>query len=403
MSIARRRVCALLLALGGVAGYAGIQAVAARSAIPLPARTAVVAWASRPPAASVTHAKTREVKVTAPGTYAVIVSIAPLTTTETVDISVGDQHDSGVSVGAAGVKVEFMSAVQQPHFRVRVVSHGPAVKFTVADALQPAPSTTPPVATPAGSTSPTGPTSGPYNTLVWSDEFTGPAGTAPNPDNWTPDSGGGCGPNTLSTNTPNAVNADLDGNGHLDINDLGPTSTPPYSTAQIDSDGHFSFTYGRIEASLDVAAGQGICSAFWMYADDGEQVGWPNGGEIDIMEAIGDLGNQADAFLHGPIGSTNPNSNDQQWDAYVSSVTAFAAGFHTYGVIWKPNSITWTLDGVPWNTATPAKFPRNYPWVYNGHAFHIIFDEAVGGWPGNPNAATVFPATMQVDWVRVYQ
>jgi beta-glucanase (GH16 family) len=399
---ARGRACTLLLALAAVAGFAGSQVGAARAATLVAPRAAggSTGHAHTPVA---THTRTRELRVSAPGTYAIIVSIAAVSTPETVNISVGNQHDTGATVSNSGLRVEFMALLAHPRFAVRVVSNGPAVKFSVADALQPLASTTPPVPTPASSSSPTGPATGPYNTLIWSDEFTGLAGTAPNPANWTPDSGGGCGPGTLSTNTPNVANADLDGGGHLDINDLGPTASPVYSTAQIDSDGHFSFTYGRIEASIHIASGQGICSAFWMYADDGEQVGWPNGGEIDIMEAIGNLPQQTDAFLHGPIGSTDPNSNDQQWDQYVEAVTPFAAGFHTYGVIWKPNSITWTLDGVPFSTATPAKFPKTSPWVFNSHPFHIIFDEAVGGWPGNPTAATIFPATMQVDWVRVYQ
>jgi beta-glucanase (GH16 family) len=402
LSVARRRAFTLLLALAAVTGYASSQVGTARSATPVAPRAAG-ASVSRAQTAAVRHTRTRELRVSAPGTYAIIVSIAPVSNTQTVDISVGNQHDPGASVGSSGLKVEFMELLAHPRFGVRVVSHGPAVKFTVADALQPLPSTTPPVPTPASSSSPTGPAAGPYNTLIWSDEFTGLAGTAPNPANWRPDSGGGCGSGTLSTNTANVANADLDGNGHLDINDLGPTASPAYSTAQIDSDGRFSFTYGRIEASIHIASGQGICSAFWMYADDGEQVGWPNGGEIDIMEAIGKLPEQTDAFLHGPIGSSDPNSNDEQWDGYVEAVTPFAAGFHTYGVIWKPNSITWTLDGVPFSTATPAEFPKTSPWVFNDHPFHIIFDEAVGGWPGNPNAATLFPATMQVDWVHVYQ
>jgi beta-glucanase (GH16 family) len=284
---------------------------------------------------------------------------------------------------------------------VRVVSHGPKkVSFSVADALQTAQLTTPPVVTSTGATSPTGPVTGPYNTLVWSDEFNGPAGSPPNPANWFYDSGGGCGPGTLSTNTTNTANAELDGLGHLAVIADGATSNPPYSTAQLDSDGLFSFTYGEIEARIAVAPGQGICSAFWLLADDGEAVGWPNGGEIDVMEAIGDLPNQTNGFLHGPI---TTNANDQQWNAAVNSILPLAGTYHTYGLIWKPNSITWTLDGVPFATATPQTLAPTSTWVFNDHPFHILLDEAIGGWPGNPNSATVFPAVMGVDWVRVYQ
>ncbi len=363
------------------------------------AHSAFAAAHSTAPPATATHTQRHVYKVSAPGTYAVIVSLAPRTQPETVDVYVGQQHDKGAQVGSTGEKLEFMATITRPRLIVRVVSHGAAVPFSAARALQPT-TVAEPVAPPPITSPPTAPSSGPYNTLIWSDEFDGPAGSPPNPASWTPDSGGGCGPGTLSTNTPNVANASLDGSGQLGIADLGPTASPPYSTAQIDTDGHFSFTYGRIEARIDVAAGQGICSAFWMVADDGEQLGWPNGGEIDVMEAIGDIPTQSNGFLHGPI---TDNANDQQWNSIINSVTPLAGGFHTYGVIWKPGSITWTLDGVPFGTATPAKFPSTAKWVFDGHPFHIVLDEAVGGWPGNPNASTVFPATMQVDWVRVYQ
>jgi beta-glucanase (GH16 family) len=288
-------------------------------------------------------------------------------------------------------------------FTVRVVSNAHAASFSVASSLQAAQSATPPVLAPTGSTSPTAPATGAYNTLVWSDEFTGTAGSPPNPANWTADSGGGCGSGTLSTNTANPANAQLDGNGDLAITALGASSNPPYSTAQLDTGGLFSFTYGKIEARIDVPPGQGLCSAFWLLADDGEALGWPNGGEIDVMEAIGDIPTQTNGFLHGPITPDTDGGNYQQWQSTLTSATPLAGGFHTYGLIWRPNSLTWTLDGVPFATATPAKFPPSATWVFNDHPFHIILDEAVGGWPGNPNASTVFPAAMRVDWVRVYQ
>ena len=118
------------------------------------------------------------------------------------------------------------------------------------------------------------------------------------------------------------------------------------------------------------------------------------------LEAIGDLPYQTNGFLHGPV---TTNANDQQWNGVVNSVTPLAGTYETYGLIWKPNSLTWTLNGVPFATATPQTLTPTASWVFNGHPFHILLDEAVGGWPGNPNASTVFPAVMGVDWVRVYQ
>jgi beta-glucanase (GH16 family) len=333
----------------------------------------------------------------------VIVSVAPPKANETVDVYVGSQAQRGVQLTPwLGAKLAFWTTVGDGRsFTVRVSSHGPTVPFSIASARQPAQTTPTPAAVVAGSNSPTAAAKGPYNKLVWSDEFNGATGQLPDPGKWSADSGGGCGDGTLSHNTTNPANAALDGTGHLAVTDLGPNSTPAYSTAQIDTAGLFSLTYGRIEARIKTPAGQGLCAAFWMVADDGEQVGWPNGGEMDIMEQIGNLPSQTNGFLHGPIQGVG--SNYQQWNALVDSARPLAGGFHTYGLIWQRGSLTWTLDGVPFATTTPKTLPPTAKWVYNGHPFHIVLDLAVGGWPGNPNSATSFPASMLVDWVRVYQ
>ena len=118
------------------------------------------------------------------------------------------------------------------------------------------------------------------------------------------------------------------------------------------------------------------------------------------MEAIGNIRTQANAFLHGPIAG---DPNYQQWGANLQAEKPLTGIFHTYGLIWRPNSMTWTFDGVPYATVTPKSLPSSARWVFNGHPFHLLLDLAVGGWPGNPNAATAFPASLRVDWVHVYQ
>jgi beta-glucanase (GH16 family) len=396
-----RRVC------GRAPWVAAAVAIAAGAAVPSLATATSTRGATAKKPAKATRTVTsrtviRRVHVRANGTYAVIVGFAPQKANQSVDVFVGSEAQRHVLLTPSlGAKLAFSVNVSTSAFNVRVVSHGPNVPFSVASALQQSPTAPPPAVTAAGSTSPTGPVTGPYNTLVWSDEFTGAAGSAANPANWTADSGGGCGDGTLSNNTMNLANAALTGAGQLGITADGPTSTPPYATAQIDTFGHFSFTYGRIEARIRTQPGQGLCSAFWLVADDGEQVGWPNGGEMDIMEQIGNTPSQTNGFLHGPI--TGVGANDQQWYGSAQSALPLAGSYHTYGLIWKPNSLTWTLDGVPFATATAQTFPPTARWVFNGHPFHIILDEAVGGWPGEPSASTVFPASMLVDWVRVYQ
>ncbi len=381
------------------ATVAGSVIVACATAAGSPAHAAVLAARGSTGLSPTTQTTIRTKHVRAPGTYSVVVALAPTQANESVDVYAGSQKQTNVQLTPAqGATLSFTVRAHAGKFAVRVVSHGAAAKFTVAAALQSIPPVTPPAVTASGSTSPTGAPTGPYNTLVWSDEFTGAAGSPPNPLNWTADSGGGCGPGTLSTNTTNVANAQLDGAGHLAITATGPTTN--YTTAQIETGGHFSFTYGRVAARIDVPPGRGLCSAFWLVADDGEALGWPNGGEMDVMEAIGGITQQSNAFLHGPI--TNV-FNDQQYGQTVTSATPLAGGYHTYALTWKENALTWTLDGVPFARATPTTLPSTAKWVFNGHPFHIVLDLAVGGWPGNPDASTLFPATMSVDWVRVYQ
>jgi len=244
-----------------------------------------------------------------------------------------------------------------------------------------------------------GPTHGPYRTLAWQDTFDGPAGSLPNPANWTADTGSGCGAGTLSNATTSLSNASLSGTGDLNI--TARRSGSAYTAAQLDSLGHFSFRYGEVEARIFVPAGSGLCSAFWMIGDDpGHQsTCFPGCGEIDVLEAISPHPGWAFGTIHGPIAGSSVNQQLLQW---VASVNPLAGAWHTYGLIWKPNLLVWTLDGLPYASAMPKELPRGASWVFNSRPFHILFDLAVGGWPGAPSAGAPFPVTMAVDWVRVY-
>ncbi len=357
---------------------------------------------------------TRHERVRTPGEYAIVVSIPAVAASQSITVAAANQVQRNVPIGPSQtVHLAFYVHITRHAYTVRATSQGTQVHFSVAASLQQPSDTTGQTGT-TGTTSTTGatgasgpdgvvdigPPAGPYNTLVWSDEFTGPAGTPPNAVDWTEDSGGGCGTGTLSTATQDPANASLDGAGDLAITALtGPSG---YTSAQLDTDGKFSFEYGRIEARIEEPAGFGLCSQFWLLGDSptlGDAC-WPTCGEIDVHEALGNLPSQADAFLHGPSPNT---ANYQQWSAAIQSALPLTAGFHTYGLIWRPNQITWTLDGVPYARATPSALAKGSTWAFNGHTFHIILDLAVGGWPGPPNASTMFPASLLVNWVRVYQ
>src|SRR5208337_734239 len=130
--------------------------------------------------------------------------------------------------------------------------------------------------------------------LVWSDEFNGPANTPPDPTKWTYDLGNnyGWGNDELEIYTQSA--AYQDGAGNLVIH-VAQNSNGSYTSARIKTQGLFNTKYGRVEAKIKIPYGQGIWPAFWMLGEDIDINGWPDCGEIDIMENIG----KEPGLIHG--------------------------------------------------------------------------------------------------------
>jgi beta-glucanase (GH16 family) len=242
--------------------------------------------------------------------------------------------------------------------------------------------------------------------LVWSDEFDGPSGAAINSRKWSFDVGGkGWGNNELQTYTSRTANAQLRG-GRLIINALREDFTGPdnisrsYTSARVLTKSKFSQAYGRFEARIKIPYGQGIWPAFWMLGDNIDNARWPNCGEIDIMENIGKEPSIVHGTLHGP-GYSGGNGISAAYT--LRGGQKFSDNFHTFAVEWEPKVIRFYVDGLLYKTRTPADLPAGTSWVFD-RPFFIILNVAVGGaWPGNPDAETVFPQQMLVDYVRVYK
>ena len=245
-----------------------------------------------------------------------------------------------------------------------------------------------------------------FHRLVFSDEFAGPAGTPPPANQWTHDVGAyGSPDHELETYTASAANASLNGAGDLAIVARRQTRTGPdgltrhYTSARLDTLGRFSARYGRIEARMRLPAGAGLWSAFWMMGDDITTIGWPKCGEIDVAEAKGQHPSAVRATLHGPNGDATGFSLGENFDAARSLTDSF----HTYAISWSPGSITWLLDGLPYRVISASDLGPGDRWVFD-RPFSVLLNLAVGGrYPGPPDAATHFPATLLVDWVRVYE
>ena len=176
--------------------------------------------------------------------------------------------------------------------------------------------------------------------------------------------------------------------------------TRDYTSARLKTAGKFSQKYGRFEARIKIPQGQGIWPAFWMLGDDTDKIGWPKSGEIDIMENIG----KEPATVHGTIHGPGYSGDKGIGSPYnLPADHHFADDFHLYAVEWEPKAIRFYVDEHLYATLTPANLPKGAKWVYN-HLFFMLLNVAVGGgWPGNPDATTVFPQTMLVDYVRVYK
>jgi len=243
--------------------------------------------------------------------------------------------------------------------------------------------------------------------LVWSDEFEGPSGALLDATKWTFETGGGgWGNQELETYTDRARNASLDGDGALAIQAFretftgGDGITREYTSARLKTQAKFEQAYGRFEARLKIPRGQGLWPAFWMLGADIPTVGWPRCGEIDIMENIGREPSTVHGTVHGP-GYSGANGIGASFT--LPGGARFADDFHVFAVEWEPAAIRWYVDGALYQTRTPADLPAGQRWAFD-HPFFLLLNVAVGGgWPGSPDATTVFPQTMLVDYVRVYR
>ncbi|HVO80669.1 MAG TPA: glycoside hydrolase family 16 protein [Terriglobales bacterium] len=234
--------------------------------------------------------------------------------------------------------------------------------------------------------------------LVWNEEFDGPAGSAPDRAKWTYDLGQtGWGNAELENYTSSTDNAFVDGAGHLVIQTVANGAS--YTSARLKTQGLAAFTYGKIEARIQIPFGQGLWPAFWMLGTDISTSGWPRCGEIDIMENIGKEPSTVHGTVHGP-GYSGGNGIGAPFS--LPDGQRFADKFHVFTVLWDPQSVEFQVDGHAYKRVTPADLPSGTQWVY-GHPFFLLLNVAVGGnWPGYPDSTTRFPQRMLIDWVRVY-
>ncbi len=240
-------------------------------------------------------------------------------------------------------------------------------------------------------------------TLVWSDEFDG---TGLNGSKWSVQEGDGCAEGICGWGNDEAQwyraeNLEVSG-GFLTLTaEQEAAGGKPYTSARIRTAGKGDWTYARVEVRARLPRGQGLWPAIWMLPTDEVYGVWAASGEIDIVELVG----HEPGTVHGTLHYGDPWPNNQSSGAtFTLADGTFADDFHVFALEWEEGVIRWFVDGELYQTQTQWHSSGGaYPAPFD-QRFHLLLNVAVGGrWPGYPDGTTVFPQTMDVDWVRVYQ
>lgn len=158
-----------------------------------------------------------------------------------------------------------------------------------------------------------------------------------------------------------------------------------YTSAMISTWGSFSQRYGLWEIRAKFPAGKGLWPAFWLLPDNS---GGPP--ELDVFEFLGHTPNTLHTTFHSNAGGRRAGGTREVRTPNLTEA------FHTYAVEWTPQNLIYYFDDVEVaRFRTPADMHR---------PMYMIANLAVGGsWPGAPDAYTVFPAALQIDWIRVHR
>ncbi|WP_088884989.1 glycoside hydrolase family 16 protein [Thermococcus gorgonarius] len=245
--------------------------------------------------------------------------------------------------------------------------------------------------------------------LIWHDEFDG---EKVNEDYWTFEIGNGAaygipgwGNNELEYYSPNNTRIE---NGILVIEARKEWVTDEYgaymyTSSRLKTEGKVEFSPPvRVEARMKLPKGKGLWPAFWMLGSNIREVGWPQCGEIDIMEFLGHEPRIVHGTVHGP-GYSGSRGITKSY-TLPEGVPDFTEEFHVFAIDWFPDRIEWYVDGTRYHVVTKEQVEAmGKEWVFD-KPFYIILNLAVGGnLPGPPDATTKFPARMYVDYVRVYK
>lgn len=174
------------------------------------------------------------------------------------------------------------------------------------------------------------------------------------------------------------------------------TKDAGYFSGKITTEDSFAQLYGRFEARIKVPEARGMWPAFWLMPQDKAQP-WPVEGEIDILEWGGNDPNKIIGAAH--FGQVYPDN--VHYSEVLRMPSPWYDDFHVYALNWSPTEISWEVDGRIHGVMTPEVIAP-WEWVFDDNPFYIILNMAVGGSIGGEVFSEDLPATLQIDWVRVY-
>jgi beta-glucanase (GH16 family) len=290
-----------------------------------------------------------------------------------------------------------------------------AAAATPASTVVPPPKAPVLVATTAATSTPLAAAAAPANTpaprgpggswhLVFGDEFNGTSidTTKWNTCYWWAGSDNGCangGDGSMNYYLPNEVG---EGNGLVDLAAQNKMVTGSNGKTYNYVDGmiatnrmgsqtadRFSYTYGYMEIQTKLPAGWGYWPGFWLAASDHS---WPP--EIDAMEANGGDPHTVTLTIHWPNGTSGGGQDSSN---YSDPNVDFTNSYHTFGVDWEPNAVTWYVDGVVRKTFTNSAAIPATP-------MDLLANLAVNGNSGwAPTSSTAFPGHMLINYIRIWQ
>ena len=244
--------------------------------------------------------------------------------------------------------------------------------------------------------------------LIWSDEFGGTSldQSKWNILRWRP----GWVNNELQAYTERDTNIYLEnGNlvlraliepGYFDSDYQGSSYNADYTSGRINTSGKFSPTYGRVDIRAKLPSGRGSWPAIWMLGESISTVGWPNCGEIDIMEHVGfDSG-----IIHGSIHTEDFNHMNNTQKSGSTVVSTATDSFHVYSLEWTPDYLRYLVDESPFFFVYNNSGGDISQWPFDSPHF-IILNLAIGGdWGGIQGIdPSKFPMKMLVDFVKVFK